>query len=73
MVSAPIPASKDTPCPDCGLLWDTPGSLHCQRAAAGSKCGVEDCGKRPLTECFIDGVRVATWCPVGGHRWRKPE
>lgn len=70
MVSFPL--RTQAPCPDCGLAWQTPGSRHMKRAPAGSVCGVDGCKKRPLTECFVNGKRVAVWCVGGGHRWRRP-
>jgi hypothetical protein len=71
MVSTPIAAAKGAPCPDCGLAWDTPGAKHCQKGAGGSVFGVDGCKRRPLIECFVGGVRVASWCPVGAHLWRR--
>lgn len=69
-MSYPVPVPKGTPCPDCGLPWETPGSLH-GRAPAGSVCGIDGCKKRPFTECFVGAERVGVWCVTGGHRWRK--
>lgn len=63
------PRPPSEPCPDCGL---PPGvGKHCQRAPAGTVCGVDGCKMRPLTECFVGSERVGVWCPSGGHRWRK--
>jgi len=71
MVSYPVPAGEDKPCPECGLPWKTAGASHCRRAPAGTVCNVDGCKTRPLTECFVRGERVAVWCVAGGHRWRK--
>jgi hypothetical protein len=71
MVSYPMSAGG-APCPDCGLPWSAPGSRHCQKAPAGSVCGVDGCKKRPLTECFVGTERVGIRCVAGEHRWRKP-
>jgi len=73
MVSPPLPAGGK-PCPDCERPWSGSGVRHCQRAAPGSKCVVEGCNSRPLTECIgADGQRLAVICAKGGaHRWRKP-
>lgn len=72
MVSYPVPAPPDSLCPECGMPRNTPGSRHCVRAAAASRCAEPGCKRRPLTECWVGADRVAMWEPAGGHRWRKP-
>ena len=71
MAKSHEPRDPAEPCSGCGLPHNAPGSRHNAKAPAGTKCGVNGCTKRPLTECFVGSERVGVWCHLGPHRWRK--